>query len=163
MSKINLPGTLFTIVMGKKDTGIAIPKIIWTDDLIWQLLGQIELPENRVVLFGKRKKGERTSSDSKVTAYQCIAAAILPHFHSLNAVAVGGHVKRKYEHLTKKYKELARRLRITGYVPACGPDETTTLQQYSKYGEGNAKHVDKSVVVRWIFGIFPKQDVNSPL
>jgi hypothetical protein len=42
----------------KQDTGVKIPDITWTDDMTWQLLGQIELSENRVVLLGKRKKGE---------------------------------------------------------------------------------------------------------
>jgi hypothetical protein len=42
----------------KKDSGVTIPEIVWTDDLVWQLLAQIELSENRVVLLGKRKKGE---------------------------------------------------------------------------------------------------------
>ncbi|KAG0705837.1 hypothetical protein DFH29DRAFT_754365, partial [Suillus ampliporus] len=64
---------------------------------IWQLLNQIELSENRVMLLGKRKKGDRTSGDSKVTVYQRMGAAIFPQLHSLNAVAVGDRVKRKYE------------------------------------------------------------------
>jgi hypothetical protein len=42
----------------KKDSSITIPEIVWTDDLVWQLLVQIELSENRVVLLDKRKKGE---------------------------------------------------------------------------------------------------------
>jgi hypothetical protein len=42
----------------KKDSSVTIPEIIWTDDLVWQLLAQIELSENRVMLLGKRKKGE---------------------------------------------------------------------------------------------------------
>ncbi|KAG1904297.1 uncharacterized protein F5891DRAFT_1275873 [Suillus fuscotomentosus] len=141
--------------MRKKNTGVAIPEIEWTADVIWQLLTQIELSENRVVLLGKRKKGERTSGDSKVTVYQRMGAAIFPQLHSLNAVAVGERVKRKYEHLTKKYKELARRLRTTGegiqadtdgnlsdgdnkyfecYVPASGPNETTTSRAQSIWG-----------------------------
>ncbi|KAG0692564.1 hypothetical protein DFH29DRAFT_1008435 [Suillus ampliporus] len=100
--------------MRKKNTGVAIPEIEWTADIIWQLLNQIELSENRVVLLGKHKKGERTLGDSKVTIYQRMGAAIFLQLYSLNVVAVGDHVKRKYEHLTKKYKELARRLRTTG-------------------------------------------------
>ncbi|KAG2358251.1 hypothetical protein BDR07DRAFT_1379535 [Suillus spraguei] len=35
--------------------------------------------ENRVVLLGKRKKGENTSGDSKVMVYQRMAAAIFPN------------------------------------------------------------------------------------
>jgi hypothetical protein len=42
----------------KKDSSVTIPEIVWTDDLVWQLLVQIELSENRVVLLGKQKKGE---------------------------------------------------------------------------------------------------------
>lgn len=99
----------------KKDNGVTIPEIVWTDDLVWQLLAQIELSENRVVLLGRRKKGEvsesklsymirdmmflcqNTSGDSKVTVYQRMAAAVFPQLHSQNAVAMGDRVKRKYE------------------------------------------------------------------
>jgi hypothetical protein len=42
----------------KKDSSVTIPEIVWTDDLVWQLLAQIELSENRVMLLGKQKKGE---------------------------------------------------------------------------------------------------------
>jgi hypothetical protein len=42
----------------KKDSSITILEIVWTDDLVWQLLVQIELSENRVILLGKWKKGE---------------------------------------------------------------------------------------------------------
>ncbi|KAG2746063.1 hypothetical protein P692DRAFT_20741130, partial [Suillus brevipes Sb2] len=87
-------------VMQKKNTGVVIPEIEWTADVIWQLLTQIKLSENRVVLMGKRKKGKtsKTLGNSKVTVYQHMGAAIFPQLHSLNAVAVGEHVKRKYEH-----------------------------------------------------------------
>lgn len=53
--------------MGKKIlAGVTIPKIVWTDDLVWELLAQIELSENRVVLvIGKRKKGEVSESKLK--------------------------------------------------------------------------------------------------
>jgi hypothetical protein len=44
----------------KKDSGITIPEIVWTDNLVWQLLAQIELSDHRVVLLGKWKKGEVT-------------------------------------------------------------------------------------------------------
>ncbi|KAG1795444.1 uncharacterized protein HD556DRAFT_1307595 [Suillus plorans] len=84
--------------MWKKNTGVAIPKIEWTADVIWQLLAQIELPENRVILLGKRKKGERTSGDSKVTVYQRMGSTIFLQLHSLNAVAIGECIKWKYEH-----------------------------------------------------------------
>ncbi|KAG1728874.1 uncharacterized protein EDB91DRAFT_1060292 [Suillus paluster] len=116
----------------KKDNGVTIPEIVWTDDLVWQLLVQIELSENRVMLLGKRKKGENTSGDSKVMVYQRMAAAVFPQLHSQNAVAMGDQVH-------------ARRLRKTGegiqsdvnsnvsdneffecYVPADGPNTTTT-------------------------------------
>ncbi|KAG1764981.1 hypothetical protein EDD22DRAFT_845578 [Suillus occidentalis] len=54
---------------------------------------------------------QRTLGDSKVTVYQHMGATIFPQLHSLNAVTVGERVKWKYEHLTKKYKELAHQLR----------------------------------------------------
>ncbi|KAG2357974.1 hypothetical protein BDR07DRAFT_1612175 [Suillus spraguei] len=73
----------------KKDNGVTIPEIVWTDDLVWQLLVQIELSENRVVLLGKWKKGENMSGDSKVTVYQRMVAAVFLQLHSQNAVAMG--------------------------------------------------------------------------
>ncbi|KAG2054961.1 hypothetical protein BDR06DRAFT_1007443 [Suillus hirtellus] len=81
----------------KKDSGIAIPKITWMNDLIWKLLAKIELPENRVVLLGKWKKHENTSGDSKATVYQCMAAVIFPQFHGLNPTVTGDRVKHKYK------------------------------------------------------------------
>ncbi|KAG2051179.1 hypothetical protein BDR06DRAFT_939236 [Suillus hirtellus] len=138
----------------KKDSGIDIPEITWTNDLIWKLLAEIELPENRVVLLGKWKKCENTSGDSKATVYQRMAAVIFLQSHGLNPTVTGDHVKCKYEHLTKKYKELATRLHTTGegvnddtdgnesdneyfdcYVPACGPDDTTTSRARSIWDE----------------------------
>ncbi|KAG1758316.1 hypothetical protein EDD22DRAFT_784115 [Suillus occidentalis] len=77
----------------KKDNGITILEIVWTDDLVWQLLAQIELSENRVMLLGKQKKGKNMSGDSKVMVYQCMAAAVFPQLHSQNAVAMGDQVK----------------------------------------------------------------------
>ncbi|KAG2357618.1 hypothetical protein BDR07DRAFT_1297277 [Suillus spraguei] len=127
----------------KKDNGITILEIVWTDDLVWQLLAQIKLSENRVVLPGKRKKGENMSGDSKVMVYQHMAAAIFLQLHSQNAVAMGDRLTILLS-LMKKYKVHARRLRTTGegiqsdansnvsdneffkcYVPADGPDATT--------------------------------------
>ncbi|KAG1748850.1 uncharacterized protein EDB91DRAFT_1078989 [Suillus paluster] len=83
----------------KKDNGVTILEIVWTNDLVWQLLAQIELSENRVVVLGKRKKGKNTSGDSKVTVYQHMAAAVFPQLHSQNAVAMGDRVKQKYKYL----------------------------------------------------------------
>ncbi|KAG1807176.1 uncharacterized protein BJ212DRAFT_1303623 [Suillus subaureus] len=71
----------------KKDSSVTILEIVWTNDLVWQLLAQIELSENRVMLLGKQKKGE--VSDSKVTVYQHMAASVFPQLHSQNAVAMG--------------------------------------------------------------------------
>ncbi|KAG2058394.1 hypothetical protein BDR06DRAFT_876699, partial [Suillus hirtellus] len=121
---------------------------------IWKLLAKIKLPENRVVLLGKQKKCKNTSGDSKATVYQCMAAVIFPQFHGLNPTVTGDRVKHKYKHLTKKYKELATCLRTTGegvnddtdgnesdneyfdcYVPACGPDDTTTSRARSIWDE----------------------------
>ncbi|KAG2065830.1 hypothetical protein BDR04DRAFT_956730, partial [Suillus decipiens] len=115
-----------------------IPEIVWTDDLVWQLLAQIELSENRVVLLGKQKKGENTSGDSKVTVYQRMAA-------SCCASLIIFYLTSPSCSLMKKYKVHAQRLRTTGegvqsnangnisdneffecYVPADGPNTTTT-------------------------------------
>ncbi|KAG2065332.1 hypothetical protein BDR04DRAFT_1033086 [Suillus decipiens] len=132
----------------KKDSGITIQEIVWTDNLVWQLLAQIELSENRVVLLGKRKKGENTSGDSKVTVYQRMAASVFPQLHSQNACCASliiFYLTSPSCSLTKKYKVHAQRLRTTGegvqsdvngnisnneffecYVPADGPNTTTT-------------------------------------
>ncbi|KAG1744902.1 uncharacterized protein EDB91DRAFT_1080442 [Suillus paluster] len=118
----------------KKDNDVTIPEIVWTDDLVWQLLVQIELSENRVMLLGKWKKGENTSGDSKVTVYQRMAAAVFLQLHSQNAVAMGDRVKRKYEYLTKKIQGIQSDANgnvsdnefFKYYVPADGPDATTT-------------------------------------
>ncbi|KAG2365247.1 hypothetical protein BDR07DRAFT_1607619 [Suillus spraguei] len=93
--------------MGVRRTAESPPEITWTNDLIWKLFAEIELPENGVVLLGKRKKRENTLDDSKV-------ALIFPQFLNLKRTITGDRVKRKHEHLTKKYKELATSLRTTG-------------------------------------------------
>ncbi|KIK73235.1 hypothetical protein PAXRUDRAFT_178957 [Paxillus rubicundulus Ve08.2h10] len=79
--------------MGKrKAPSAAIPDVQWSDDMIWQLIDKIERNENRVVLLGKRQKSNvsgKTSGDSKVAVYQRIGAAVLPTYHTINAVATG--------------------------------------------------------------------------
>jgi hypothetical protein len=44
------------MISGKKNTGVTIPEIEWTANVIWQLLTQIELSENRVVLCGGARR-----------------------------------------------------------------------------------------------------------
>ncbi|KIK78283.1 hypothetical protein PAXRUDRAFT_164396, partial [Paxillus rubicundulus Ve08.2h10] len=68
---------------------VTIPDVNWTDDMIWQLVEQIEWNKNWVVLLGKRKKGDKTSGNSKVVVYTWIGAAVLPTCHAINAMATG--------------------------------------------------------------------------
>ncbi|KIJ11216.1 hypothetical protein PAXINDRAFT_84771 [Paxillus involutus ATCC 200175] len=128
----------------RKAPSAAIPDVQWSDDMIWQLIDQMERNENQVVLLEKQQKSDKPSGDSKVAVYQCIGAAVLPTYHTINTVATGDQVKRKYEHLLKKYKSQASQLRTTGkgvkssnraeddesqadkyfdcYIPALGPN-----------------------------------------
>ncbi|KAF8550720.1 hypothetical protein OG21DRAFT_1524944 [Imleria badia] len=151
----------------KKAPAAPIPDVQWSDNMIWQLINQIERNENWIVLLGsdsvagkaeeerRLTECQKTSGDSKVAVYQRIGAAVLPTYHTINTVATGDQVKRKYEHLLKKYKGHATRLRTTGegvnspdgaddddsdeyfdcYVPASGPDATTTAETQSIWDE----------------------------
>ncbi|KAI0725004.1 hypothetical protein C8Q72DRAFT_935049 [Fomitopsis betulina] len=59
----------------------SVPDIDWKANngaLLWQLIGELEKPENFRVLFGKRDKNENTSGDRKITVYKRVAQAILP-------------------------------------------------------------------------------------
>ncbi|KIK82230.1 hypothetical protein PAXRUDRAFT_14843 [Paxillus rubicundulus Ve08.2h10] len=76
--------------MGKrKAPSAAILDVQWSDNMIWQLIDQIERNENWVVLLGKQQKSDKMSGDSKVAVYQRIGAAVLPTYHTINAVATG--------------------------------------------------------------------------
>ncbi|KAI6094257.1 hypothetical protein F5141DRAFT_1224644 [Pisolithus sp. B1] len=133
-----------------------IPEVKWTEPLTWRLLDEIERDENRIVLLGKRKKGEKSSGDRKITVFKCMGAVVLPDLHALDPVACGDRVKRKFEHLAKLYQKFAKHLRTTGegvksddgegsdesdnayfdcYVPASGPDEMTTERARSIWDE----------------------------
>ncbi|KAI6043761.1 hypothetical protein EDC04DRAFT_3138362 [Pisolithus marmoratus] len=140
----------------KQAQGDPIPEVKWTEPLTWKLLDEIERNENRIVLLGKRKKGEKSSGDRKITVFKRMGTVILPDLYALDPVACGDRVKRKFEHLTKLYQKFAKRLRTTGegvrsddgegsdesdneyfdcYVPASGPDETTTERARSIWDE----------------------------
>ncbi|KAG2123246.1 CHAT domain-containing protein [Suillus clintonianus] len=140
--------------MPKKDTAPAIPDVHWSEDMTWSLLSEVEKDDNRLVLLGKREKKENTSGDSKITVFQRIGAVVLPESYKLNPTATGKAVKRKYDHLTRKYRQHGKRLRTTGegirgsdvednpseneffdcYVPAGGPDSMTTTKTKSIWG-----------------------------
>lgn len=136
--------------------GDPIPEVKWTEPLAWKLLDEIEQDENWIVLLGKQKKGEKSSGDRKITVFKHMGAVILPDLYALDPVACGDWVKCKFEHLTKLYQKFAKHLWTTGegvrsddgegsdesdneyfdcYVPASGPDETTTERARSIWDE----------------------------
>ncbi|KAF9237991.1 hypothetical protein BU15DRAFT_62835 [Melanogaster broomeanus] len=116
------------------------------------LLGKRKTGDVHALAMGLIHSRKRPAT---VAVYQRIGAAVLHTYHAINAVATGDRVKRKYKHLFKKYKTHARRLRTTGesvktsngaedddesdeyfdcYVPASGPDATTTVVVQSIWG-----------------------------
>ncbi|KAJ3715796.1 hypothetical protein C8R42DRAFT_645663 [Lentinula raphanica] len=136
----------------KKDKGPELPSISWSDNnraLSFALITEVEKEENRVVFLGKRKGG-KTSGDSKAKAGKRIAAAIIPDLYAINPTNATKRCLDHWDALVKKYKDHAKRLRKTGegvqhddeeipvpedqekdeyldsYVGPGGPDETTT-------------------------------------
>ena len=100
----------------KKPPAASIPKVNWTENMVWKLLKEIKCNKNWIVLLGKWKKGEvcydisycthttsysawaqKTSGNSKVTIYQRMAAVVLLDHLAINAIAAREHVKQKYE------------------------------------------------------------------
>ncbi|KAJ7608615.1 hypothetical protein DFH06DRAFT_1017570 [Mycena polygramma] len=94
-----------------------LPSIKWTADggaLIWALIAQLEVKENRLVLFGKENKGENTSGDSKIAVYKRIGSEIMPEIFKVSPNALGKRVKGKAEDLVSTYKTEAKKLQVTG-------------------------------------------------
>ncbi|KAL1744855.1 hypothetical protein HDZ31DRAFT_73939 [Schizophyllum fasciatum] len=90
--------------------------IPWTSNnnaLQWNLLTEIESPENFRVLFGK-KTG--STGENKVDAHRRIAQALFTQYlHLPQATKVLSHrVGVQITSLVKKYKEQSKKLRVTG-------------------------------------------------
>ncbi|KAJ7151178.1 hypothetical protein C8R46DRAFT_914372, partial [Mycena filopes] len=111
-------------------TSSNLPDFPWTVDknkLIWDLIGEMEKPENSKVLFGKKAPGENTSGDKKVTVYKRIGENILPEYYKLEPGTLcakrlqqtggGVGVEPLEEEDGKQY--------MAFYIPPTGPDCTT--------------------------------------
>ncbi|KAJ7124037.1 hypothetical protein C8R46DRAFT_971700 [Mycena filopes] len=99
---------------GKEPT---LPSIKWVADdgaLTWALIEQMEVKQNRLVLFGKQDKSENTSGDSKTAVFKRIGSVILPDLYAIAPNSLGKRVKGKAEALVDLYKEHAKRLQVTG-------------------------------------------------
>lgn len=133
-----------------KNTSLAT--INWTSDsntLIWKLLAQLAKKENHAALYGIQK-GNKTIGSSKAKIHKEIASVLFPESYEGNEDTLGSRVKGKIEDLYSRYKREVKRLTVTGgglggnddaqsqmqsqeehltcYVPADGPDETTTSE-----------------------------------
>ncbi|KAJ7751794.1 hypothetical protein DFH07DRAFT_745369 [Mycena maculata] len=133
-----------------------LPPISWTKnngDLIWKLIAEVEKPEFRLVILGKKDPSENSSGMSKAAVFKAIGKIILPDLYAINEDAVGQRVKCKYESVYGTYKKHCKRLRQTGgglggndeddeslheymscYIPKGGPDETTTPDAKNLWG-----------------------------
>ncbi|KAJ7362685.1 hypothetical protein DFH08DRAFT_799707 [Mycena albidolilacea] len=83
-----------------KQTEPALPTIKWGADdgaLTWALIAQLEVKENRLVFFGKDRKDENTSGDSKIAVYKHIGSVILPDLFATSPNALAKRVKGKAE------------------------------------------------------------------
>ncbi|KAJ7226227.1 hypothetical protein C8J57DRAFT_1586076, partial [Mycena rebaudengoi] len=115
--------------------------------LIWALLEEMQVPANRLVLFGKTEgSDEGTKGDSKIIVYKRIGKTILPQLFKTSPNALAKRVKGKAEDLLSDYKTHAKRLQVTGegikndddddyedvdqflpcYISKDGPDHDTT-------------------------------------
>ncbi|KAF7377321.1 hypothetical protein MSAN_00152700 [Mycena sanguinolenta] len=129
-----------------------LPRIDWSANrgaLIWDLIAQMEVKENRLVLFGKQDKDEKSIGDRKITVYKRIGGEIMPEYFEKSPNALAKRVKGKAEDLINAYKELAKELQVTGgglqnddddsdnegsgvhqfldcYISSEGPDHDTT-------------------------------------
>ncbi|KAF7355805.1 hypothetical protein MVEN_00908600 [Mycena venus] len=116
--------------------------IAWSADegaLIWALLEQMQLKDNRFVLFGKT-----AAPLSKTAVFKQIGEKMLPESYAKAPNALGKRVKGKTEDLVKAYKRHAKKIHVTGgglqkedddeevdeflecTIPADGPDHDTT-------------------------------------
>ncbi|KAG1860201.1 hypothetical protein DFJ58DRAFT_874981 [Suillus subalutaceus] len=114
-----------------------IHDVHWSVDMTWTLLSEVEKDENRLVLLGKRDKKENTSGDSKITVFQRIGSVVLQDSYKLNPTATGKAVKRKYDHTENSDADgnNSDNEFFEYYVPADGPNSTTTADAQSIWDE----------------------------
>ncbi|KAI0026358.1 hypothetical protein K488DRAFT_9105, partial [Vararia minispora EC-137] len=121
-----------------------IPSLPWSDKSsakIWELIGELEKPENFSVYFGNNNH----SGDTKEHVHQCISERLFPQWFQLDIKTVSERVKSKINWVIKRYTEHAKKLQKTGsgvdaeqqqpsnnpvqymdfYIYADGPDEET--------------------------------------
>ncbi|KAJ6556529.1 hypothetical protein DFH09DRAFT_1317852 [Mycena vulgaris] len=139
-----------------------LPKIKWSAEngtLTWALIGQMEVKDNRLVLFGKDSKDENTSGDSKIAVYKRIGSVIMPELFATSPNALAKRVKSKAEDLVATYKDLAKELQDTGgglrnddeddsdsthkflecYISPEGPDHDTTEKAKNLWESSNPR------------------------
>ncbi|KAJ7147188.1 hypothetical protein C8R43DRAFT_953368 [Mycena crocata] len=80
--------------------------------LSWAVVNQMQVKDNRLVLFGKNPgTNEGTKGDSKTIVYKRIGAEILPDIYKTHPNTLGKRVKGKAE---DNYKFYAKKLQVTG-------------------------------------------------
>ncbi|KAJ6474525.1 hypothetical protein DFH09DRAFT_1472946 [Mycena vulgaris] len=134
--------------MGGNRQKSALPPISWTKDggaLIWKLLAEVEKPDHRPVILGKKDNSENTSGISKAAAFtvvhgtirhclptitKAIGKEILPDAYGIDADAVAKCVKLKYEDIYGTYKKHAKQLRDTGGGLGGNDNNDKSLHEY---------------------------------
>ncbi|KAF8156973.1 hypothetical protein B0H34DRAFT_711425 [Crassisporium funariophilum] len=124
-----------------------IPAITWTTDLVWKIINAAQENENKNVMIGKAKE-DNTTADSKVAVFKRVAQAVIPDIFKIDGDMAGKRTQSKWDSLKKAYRFHAGKLIQTGggvrdepdgvaaenthheysdcYIPANGPDESTT-------------------------------------
>ncbi|KAJ7321038.1 hypothetical protein DFH08DRAFT_970335 [Mycena albidolilacea] len=77
----------------KKQAEEPFPRIEWDADK-YDLIAQMEVKENRLVLFGKQGD-ENTPGESKIAVYKSIGSKIIPAMYATSPNALGKRVKGK--------------------------------------------------------------------
>ncbi|KAJ7129130.1 hypothetical protein C8R46DRAFT_1143499 [Mycena filopes] len=123
----------------------SLGRIDWDADsseMTFELITQMEVKENRLVLFGKQGH-ENTSGDSKVAVFKRMGSVLFPTMYLTSPNTLGKRVKGKVESLVKTYKKFAKKLQVTGgglekddsgdvheflecYISSEGPDHDTS-------------------------------------
>ncbi|KAJ6490022.1 hypothetical protein C8R45DRAFT_929312 [Mycena sanguinolenta] len=142
-------GTTEKPVKSGKPKEPPIPRIEWLANkgaLTWALIAQMEVKENRLVLFGKQEKmkcvakpfgnvispdprTQKSVGDNKIAVYKRIGSQILPEYFKTSPNALAKRVKGKAEDLVSTYKELAKELQVTGGGHE-NDDEGNDVHQY---------------------------------
>ncbi|KAJ7315627.1 hypothetical protein DFH08DRAFT_657276, partial [Mycena albidolilacea] len=132
------------------------PRIEWDADksaATYDLITQMEVKENRLLLFGKQGD-ENTSGESKIAVYKRIGSKIFPAMYATSPNALGKRVKGKADSLVTTYKKHAKKLQVTGgglrkdeddsgdvheflecYISSEGPDHDTTVKSKNLWDE----------------------------